>query len=280
VFVTYPQSSLTAARIIEHFQSVKPIAWARVCNEKHQDGHDHQHVVCKFVTRLQTRNSRIFDIDGRHPKIEKLKSIKKALEYVSKDGEFVDHGDVPTGQDPDIDWMEVAATSAESEYYMQAARAKLPFQYAQKFWELGRKDACEIPVSYEAVLERECEKLRGTEPSEGTNVVIGPTGMGKTSWAKRVCKKPALWVRHIDLLRSFRPRYHKSIIFDDMSFTHLPRTSQIHIVDQTDEAHIHMRFKVAVIPEGTQKIFTANEPPFSDDPAINRRINHINLYDN
>lgn len=81
----------------------------------------------------------------------------------------------------------------------------------------------------------------------------------------------------MDVLRSFRAGYHKSIIFDDMAFSHLPREAQIHITDTSDEAHIHCRYGYAIIPAGVQKIFTANIYPFLVDPAIERRLYKIKV---
>lgn len=277
-FLTYPHCELEHAVIVEALKRVKDIAWARVCSELHEDGSPHRHVVVKFVSRVQSRNSRIFDVCGKHPNLQSVRSISKSLAYVAKDGEFTDYGPVPAdgpGEEPN--WLDIAATMSEGEYYMLAKRHRVSFQYAQKFWELGRKHSCEVPVDYEADITRECAFLQEKECPEGTVVLVGPSGVGKTSWAKRKSAKPALWVRHIDVLRSFRPKYHRSIVFDDMSFLHMPREAQIHIVDQTDEAHVHCRYGHAVIPANTQKIFTANNHPFSDDPAINRRINVINI---
>jgi len=275
-FLTYPQSGLTWQQIADHLKSLADILWARICQESHADGNPHQHVVCKWTKRVQSRNPRVFDINGQHPNVQPIRSIKHAVAYVSKDGEFHDIGEVPCG-DSNIDWMAAAATMSEGEYFQLANSKRLSFMYAQKFWQLGNKQSCEIPVDYEADLARETEQLNLQALPSGSVVIIGPTGVGKTSWAKRVCPKPALWVRHIDVLRSFREGYHKSIIFDDMSFAHMPREAQIHIVDQSDAAHIHCRYGHAMIPANTPKIFTANNYPFLDDPAINRRINFIRL---
>lgn len=276
-FLTYPQCSLTWQDIADHLKTLADIDWARICYEEHATGEPHRHVVCKWTKRVQTRNKRAFDIQGKHPNIQSVRSIKKAVAYVSKDGEFFDIGTVPSDGDTDIDWATAASTMSECDYLKLALQKRLPYQYAQRFWQLGCKQTCEIPVSYEPDLTRESEALLLTALPEGTTVLVGNTGIGKTSWAKRVCPKPALWVRHIDVLRSFRPGYHKSIIFDDMSFMHLPREAQIHIVDQSDEAHIHCRYGHAVIPAKTVKIFTANAYPFTRDPAIERRVNLIVL---
>lgn len=273
VFLTYSQSTLTCQQIYDHLCSLKTVAWARICQEEHQDGGQHQHVVAKFTSRFQTRNERAFDVAGQHPNVKPVRSVRKSLAYVSKDGEFRDFGPVPESDArEDIDWVEVARTSGRAEYFLRAHRAGVAARYAEIFWDIAARQPSEVPVGYEGNLEWECLELREHQPHERlSTVVIGPTQAGKTSWAKRVCNKPALWVRHLDVLRSFRPGYHRAIIFDDMSFIHLPREAQIHLTDTQDDAHIHVRYGVALIPANTQKIFTANREIFLDDPAINRR---------
>lgn len=105
-------------------------------------------------------------------------------------------------------------------------------------------------------------------------VVTGPSGVGKTQWALSHFTKP-LFVRHMDDLQQLRPT-NDGIVFDDMSFTHLPRTAQIHLLDSEVGSSIHTRYITAWIPAGMARIFTTNEPGgriFNlDDPAIARRI--------
>lgn len=108
-------------------------------------------------------------------------------------------------------------------------------------------------------------------------MLVGPTGCGKTVWALRFSPKPSLLVRHIDRLRDFDKEIHKSIIFDDMVFKHIPVQGQIHLVDNYLPADIHCRYTTALIPAGTAKIFTCNERPFEDHPAINRRIRYYSI---
>lgn len=110
-------------------------------------------------------------------------------------------------------------------------------------------------------------------------VLIGRPGCGKTNWAKKNSLKPALFVSHLDRLKDFKPDVHKSIIFDDLDFKHLPRTSQIHIVDRENPRDIHIRYRTAFIPQGVQKIFTANEEPFITDAAIKRRCRYFKIND-
>lgn len=277
-FLTYPQSGdLTKDQIVTHLQGVSDIHWLRIAKEQHEDGSPHFHVVGKFTKRFQSRNERIFDVAGKHPNIQSIRSITKSLQYVAKDGQFDDIGPVPATGDSDTDWLQLASTLSEGDYFRTAMQARISYMYADRFWRLGRQiNTTEIGESYEADMSRECFELLVHVPHETkSTVVIGPTGCGKTSWAKRVAQKPALWVRHMDMLRAFRAGYHKAIIFDDMSFAHMPREAQIHITDTTDEAHLHVRYGVAIIPSGVQKIFTANNYPFTQDPAIDRRVYQI-----
>lgn len=278
-FLTYAQSGdLTQDQIVEHINSVKSTIWIRIARELHEDGSPHFHVVGKFTSRFQSRNERIFDVGGKHPNIQPVRSIRDALQYVAKDGEFHDIGPVPGGSSDDEDWVALAGTMAEPEYFALAMRSNIQYMYAQRFWQLGNRIYNEIPETYEGDITRECFELIVSLPHESkTTVVVGASGCGKSSWAKRVSLKPALWVRHLDVLRTFRPGYHKSIIFDEASFTHLPRETQIQLVDWHDEAHIHVRYGVAVIPAGVQKIVTANHYPFLEDPAIDRRVHRINI---
>lgn len=278
VFLTYPQSGdLTEEQIKVHLQVIG-ITWLRTAKELHADGCPHIHVVGQFSKRYQTRNERAFDVGGKHPNIQPVRSVRAALAYVAKDGEFTDFGPVPV-QEEDVDWLAVARTSSEADYFRAALKARVSYMYASRFWTMAQtQEATEISTEYEADLTRECFELLVHEPLEGkTTVVLGPSGCGKTSWAKRQCIKPCLWVRHMDVLRSFRAGYHRSIIFDDMSFAHLPREAQIHIVDSHEESHMHCRYGVAKIPAGVQKIITANYYPFILDSAIERRVHKIQV---
>lgn len=108
-------------------------------------------------------------------------------------------------------------------------------------------------------------------------ILLGPTAMGKTSfilsWAQHV-GKTALFVTHQDQLRDFDSCGEDSynmIIFDDMSFSHQPRTAQIHLLDWEHDRWSHCRYRPAFIPAHTPKVFCCNELPFSIDAAITRR---------
>lgn len=114
-------------------------------------------------------------------------------------------------------------------------------------------------------------------PANKSLHVWGPSGIGKTSYFRSLYPG-ALMVSHMDDLGRFDSTEHDAIIFDDMDFKHMPRTAQIHIVDQDDDRSIHIRYATAFIPMRTIKVFLSNnEDIFLDDPAINRRCHKIHL---
>jgi len=273
-FLTYPQSEFQHENVHAFLNSIKPVVWARVATELHEDGNPHCHVAVRFGARIKTRsNHRIFDMDGRHPNIQVTRRIKNVLEYVSKGGNFTDFGKVP-GEQNTLDAVYELSRGDDREAFDRAALAnRLSYQWACHIWNMGHaSDALTISAPGEG---SECLQLLAMPIPDKTVVVIGPSGCGKTTWAKRVCNKPGLFVTHIDDLKSFDAAKHKSIVFDDMDFQHWPRTAQIHIVDRDDVRSINVKHGKVTLPARLQKIFTANTMPFTTDAAIERRINKI-----
>lgn len=111
-----------------------------------------------------------------------------------------------------------------------------------------------------------------------SNVIIGPSGIGKTYFALAHFKNP-LFVTHIDQLGDLE-KEHDGIVFDDMDFKHIPPVHQIHLLEQETPVHYHIRYTTAFIPARTKKIFCCNEDPFSvvlneHKRAIEKRAKYI-----
>jgi len=117
--------------------------------------------------------------------------------------------------------------------------------------------------------------LYPVNPANLKGVILwGESGKGKTTLARCLIPK-ALVCSHLDDLKLLNEQAHDGIIFDDMSFSHLPRESQIHLVDNEIGRSIHCRYGNAYIPSYFKKIFTTNLPYssiFLMDPAIARRV--------
>lgn len=148
-------------------------------------------------------------------------------------------------------------------------------------------------VRYHAGISKAIKLLEEDEPNDHLppryplmtdfkNVVLmGPSQVGKTQYARAHFKNP-LFIRHMDKILKFNPKKHDGIIFDDMDFKHLPRTSQIHLTDWNDPSDIHIRYTYKTIPKNTRKIFCCNEYPFTDDEhkAIQKRVTVVTMDQN
>lgn len=281
LFATYSQSGgIDHNELYEFINSKCSVDWCRICTEHHEDGNLHNHFIVKFKKRFTTRDPRCFDFQGIHPKIEPVKSVPGAIKYCGKE-QFTDFGELPsnTGKRSRDEALALAGSTDEGEYLKACLEAQVPYNYAKRFRELAFTDTTNTISEYTAEDAWLCAQLlEQALPENSSIVLIGPSGIGKSVWAKKMAPKPALWVSHLDVLRMYRPDYHKSIIFDDMSFCHMPLQAQIHITDWTDSRQIHCRYGYATIPAKTVKIFTCNEMPFQDHAAISRRIYFINLY--
>lgn len=151
---------------------------------------------------------------------------------------------------------------------------KIPYPYMESLWEhchAKSPSTIDEDTPKNDTMLQCLKEFRWVDDNSTSLVLQGPPGCGKTNWAKKNVKLPSLFVTHLDRLRDFRVGFHQSIIFDDLDFKHLPRTSQIHLVDRENPRDIHVRYRVAHIPAGVQKVFTCNDEPFIRDDAIRRR---------
>lgn len=70
--------------------------------EVHQDGGVHYHAVLQFPQRLDFRDERRFDWQGHHPNIVVVRAPKRAVDYVAKDGDYINHGFTIDAQREDV----------------------------------------------------------------------------------------------------------------------------------------------------------------------------------
>lgn len=278
IFLTYSQSKLDAQQIIHYVTKIPGICQWIVARERHQDGNTHFHCLYQYTKKVNITNERHFDLYGEHPRIESVRDLKATISYCKKEGDYY----MDQGIDTSSDRLDCNAFSSEEDWLIYCIANKIPFGYAQRLWCLHNLQRPNIitdedidSLSGKIGIELSFHKPGG---KESTTVLIGPTGIGKTSWAIKWSEKPSILISHIDDLKQTDLRKLKSIIFDDMTFTHWPRTSQIHLVDQHFDRSINARYSNITIPKNTQKIFTSNEEPLLlSDQAIKRRVHIINL---
>lgn len=208
-------------------------------------------------------------------------TFEQSEEYCLKDDDgsnsFVFGERVSTGRGARTDLDSLAEAIREGEL----SRRELAATYGKEFIKYSKG----IDGYFQMFSKKTFAVLNGpfkwSVTSSDTHSIIlwGDAGIGKTEFAKYLLPN-ALFVSHLDDLGSFNEDYD-GIIFDDMCFNHLPRTSQIHLVDMDNDRSIHIRYKVANIPAHTRKIFLTNEEHGAifdlSDMAIRRRVQVYHL---
>lgn len=251
--------------------------------EAHANGSPHYHVYLRFKRKVNYKDPRFMDVDGFHPKIEKgLKSATDWCNYCVKEDE------TPLIHNVDLKKkIRHAAVAIEvaRETGFEKAREYVIDNMPEDYLRMGAQIESNLKRLIPKVnppLKHELDAFRHqdwTWNKSKSLILWGDSNSGKTSYAKALIGKNYLFIRHIDGLKSFEPGVHEGIIFDDMSFAHWPRESQIHIVDMDDESQINVKHGHVVIPAGTLKIFTCNKGPWSifdmEDIAINRRVQMV-----
>lgn len=270
-FLTYAQCEESKESLLEFLQGKAAIRTFVIASEKHKEQGSHLHACIEFKD-VQRRPVDWLDFKGKHPNKQDPRKWGACQQYTKKDGDYIESG---KRQELECSLEEmVALSSSETEWMQYCVDHKITFQYARWYWDrFANNESSIVSDEHEGKICESLKSLKFDETSRKALVLKGPSGCGKTTWAKINAPKPSLFVSHIDQLKKFIPGYHVSIIFDDVSFTHVPRVAQIHLLDFDNIRAIHCRHCVATIPAGIHKIFTCNEWPVTrGDEAIERRI--------
>lgn len=179
------------------------------------------------------------------------------VNYCSKDGDVRLHWETEphTGQGRRSDIEAVREAAAEGQTLKQIL--------------LAHPAACRHVSNTRALMEAlapvpemEIFQEQRKDPWDWVNgetlYVYGPTGVGKTEWAKQQLPK-ALFVSQMDQLRQYNPADYDGIIFDDVDLSKLGDSALIHLTDSTMGRFVMCRYYNGFIPAHTKKIFTFNE---------------------
>lgn len=296
VLLTYSQvpEEVTKETIVYTIDERYPVEEYTVGEELHADGGRHIHCVFVFKQKIDSRDVTLFDVtySPDHPSIHpNIRPIQRGKAHLDRAIEYVTKEDLDpfTNVPQKLTWGEMMERANSADEYLGYVRQHYPRDYALNYLRLEAMALKHWPISSMGTIENfeptyewnaPFELITTVLPVNKSVVVVGPAGCGKTTWAKIVAPKPTLFIRHLDSLCNLLPS-HRSIIFDDLEFTHLPPSTQKFLVDVTDLAEIHVRYRVARIPSGVLRIFTANDYPFTDGgihaEAIRRRIHRINI---
>lgn len=308
--LTWPHFNESPDNLLAALNNIRPLKKGIACLELHEDGEPHCHAAVEFVAKVNSSNARIFDIAGHH----------------YNDAGTPDSWAACVRYCDDIDAIEVGYWGAENtegvirgsgggepsqggfsdlfdacqrcqsypEWVQLCVNKRLAFSYCKTVWDTIH--AAPSPTFNEneplprAVTHPEL-RTRSWGDCERTLVICGPSGVGKTCWALANAPAPFLLITHIDDLKRYDDRVHKSIVFDEIRCTgsrdesgrrrgQWPLTEQIKLLTWDTPVSIHTRYVVAHIPRHTKKIFCCTDTIcFTRDPQIARRIRLWNLYE-
>jgi len=289
LYLTYPKCSLPKEEVLAQLTDLCPeISEYMVAEERHQDGDLHIHAYLLLKKKINIRDPNFLDLTGPfdekyHGNYQSAKARKRVLKYIMKDGDFLTNiTDLPDTSSSKEGWNKAIDLALEGKTAEAIAQVREtdPRAYIVNHSQITNCLRTLKPQSNKCSMTlEEFKGLPEWTKGEKTLIIWGESGIGKTSLAKLLLPK-GLFVSHMDNLKKYNEKY-EGIIFDDMSFLHLPRESQIHLVDSYDERQIHCRHTIAVIPAFTPKIITTNLTPArilaTSDPAIARRIESFEL---
>lgn len=270
--LTYSQSDLLSDDIYATLSGLgKDVIRCRIGREQHADGGSHQHVAIEFSSAWDRRNAgRFFDIDGIHPNVRPKRTKTEwetAWDYCKKDGDFKDWGLPQEEAGSQTTIRDFAESTENYGEFLDAIEANSwPFHLAKEIWKFVKSDGGAVTITDENAADHivgtipslHLQALR-FDPDELRSVILqGPAEIGKTQWGIRNMPRPCLWVTQIEDLKSFRFKYHKSIIFDDVCLQHRPRSEQLFIVCNRQPRTVWARFSNVRLPRGVHKLFTCN----------------------
>lgn len=285
ISLTYPRADFALedglAALRNKSSGSRRVTYVLISSETHEDGGLHRHAYVRFNARVNLANDRFFDFGTHHPNIQAVQNIQAWVNYVKKDGTFLEW----TTEQGSGSLFENAETMDESTFFQWAVDNRVGYGYAQRAWDASRRVVNELTfdennnpfVNLNLVPTRELGEFDLS--TSLTNVIVGPTGCGKTVYCFRHLLKPMLLVSHIDDLKHFDVKTHRSVLFDDMKFDHMPIQAQIHLCDRGLPRSIHRRYGTTLIPAGIQIAITCNERPFAYHPAIQRRCHSLIIND-
>ncbi len=306
-FLTYPRCDLEMDEALAQLRSKfrAPIEAHLIAREDHKepakegeyDTQWHLHVYIKFARKVRIAKPNKLDLisAGRtfHGNYQTCRSANAVKEYCKKDGLFIasDNIDDPTGTaDPWAEAMALAKggdvegavllleTEKPRDMLLQGVSLRSNLQllapapvYGPPSGHLPLRD---LPNLSEAL------QVLGTK----SLVVWGPAGTGKTCWARAL--GPHRFLSHLEGLKTTGGiKSGETLIFDDMCFTHLPRSPALFLFDCEQPRDIHVRYTTVHIPAGVHKIFLTNLSPdeflgeWVSDGAFLRRILFLEVHE-
>lgn len=277
LFLTYPHCPAAPKFVLDQFTGRLPIDDYIVAREPHKDGSPHIHCYIKLTKRVRCKTEMldIVDEEGKpyHGNYQRCKNAWLVQKYCKKGGNYTTNMVFePLRQAIDLakagDVAGAFSAVAESRpdmILMGGSRLKANLQMLasaeEKEDQSNFTEFINIPPA-----------IAHWQRKRHTLWLYGPSGYGKTEYAKSLFNNPLL-ISHTDQLKKLEP-HHDGVIFDDYSMCHKPREIAIHITDLANKRGINVKHGMVVIPKGLPRVFCSNVWIWPEDEsgAIERRV--------
>lgn len=109
LFITFPHSTCDKIEFRDKLLRFEP-DYYKLCEEKHQDGTPHLHAVIRFKNKYSQSHvlkyfKQIFPDDYKRIDVKPVRSIKKAIDYLSKEDPFpLESGPFESLRNPQRNW--------------------------------------------------------------------------------------------------------------------------------------------------------------------------------
>lgn len=269
VGLTYSQCSKTREELRDFLLGLSnKIEDYYIAQETHKDGNFHLHVWFNFCEKPNIRKCTYFDFDGFHPNVGNKKR-NWIFNYLKKQ----DKNPCTNIADNFVSLALAGNTKLALEQFAFCHPKEYAINYArikQNLKDMGKRERpMRIYPFTGETYEWDMEKR--------SLLIVGPKNIGKTQWAKSFVHhhlhRTFLYVTHLDGLKKYDGE--DFIIFDDVSFKHLPMSTQKAVCEVEDSRDVHCRHVCASIPPGITKIFLHNEMPFAHcehNTIMDRRV--------
>lgn len=96
-FCTWPQCPIGKNACLEELKGKFQIEEYVICEELHEDGHEHLHAFFKLKSKIRFKPN-LFDVQGYHGNYQPAKSWRAVIQYVQKDGNYISNLDLKQAQ--------------------------------------------------------------------------------------------------------------------------------------------------------------------------------------
>lgn len=268
--LTYSQCPLEKKEIMDFIMTKVEVEEYYVVRETHKDGNFHIHLWMSLVNKPNIKNCKYFDYKGHHCNIGK-KNRSWVHNYLKKQDKDP-YTNIPDG------YIELAKGGKLSEALLLFQQLHPKEYVINKIRVDSNLRSLARPPRLDKIFPLKTDiKLEDHWDQTTSLWIVGDTRLGKTEYVKsyihNVWKKSFFRVTHIDGLKKYSGEDY--IIYDDLSFNHVPTATGIHLTETVNARDIHCRHAVASIPPGVKNIFLSNgHDIWPTDPhgAINARI--------